>query len=723
MENHPFLMLGDQHNGGQAVSYAGQSDVPAVFKPRSAATELAFNAFLHRLEREGFPFVPGCAQILASGRDWHREQLVPHTPAQSEQDVVHYCQSCGSLVFLAYLLGSTDLHAENVIASGDVPVLIDLETLLSGEITAHEPLRGLKRSVLASHLLPNWMLRDTAAQDVGGLTGTAPGAKNLLRFRGETVALHRHADEVEDGFLQAYTFALHHKKMLREAVNVFAACRFRLLLRPTETYGRMAAFLQQCRAEEKAAYAEALLRRSYERDLRPHYAQAMRNVIKAERDALLGGDIPYFTVDAQGTDLCSQNAVVKQGFLALSPLESTRRRIDALSADDRTAQVNILQQALAAVRPLSQRTPVVLKGSLFDGIIRTLERGAVPRLSSGWMQLERAADGNLFLQSAGAGLYDGLLGILCCYAAVYAKTGKQSVRQKLLRHYEAFGNWLTAGGTVQADFSLQTGAAGQIAALLHIAALTEETMFASHAAALAARMEPERLKEKSVGDLLCGSAGLALSLPKLPQSVAVPLAKALLPELLKHAPVLTGTAHGAAGIALALAALQNVAEMPDCGARIAELLQWENQYFCESEKNWQDLRQRETRGFMTGWCSGAPGIGMARKRILAYSKNEKVAEICRRDIAFVCEKLKTAPPAKRDCLCCGSAARLMAATVLGNQPDKLYIQLENRLRTDTLRLYHAADTCDGAFGLMQGLAGIGYALAMAGDERCGEMLL
>ena len=42
---------------------------------------------------------------------------------------------------------------------------------------------------------------------------------------------------------------------------------------------------------------------------------------------------------------------------------------------------------------------------------------------------------------------------------------------------------------------------------------------------------------------------------------------------------------------------------------------------------------------------------------------------------------------------------------------------------DTLTLVHLNDTCDHLCGLMQGVAGAGYAVAMCDDEKSGGMLL
>ncbi|MBQ8980022.1 MAG: hypothetical protein IJ077_00240, partial [Eubacterium sp.] len=55
--------------------------------------------------------------------------------------------------------------------------------------------------------------------------------------------------------------------------------------------------------------------------------------------------------------------------------------------------------------------------------------------------------------------------------------------------------------------------------------------------------------------------------------------------------------------------------------------------------------------------------------------------------------------------------------------SRLYTLLCDRIKDDSIVLLHPCDTDDRDFGLMQGLAGVIYAVAMYGDEKSGGMLL
>ena len=50
---------------------------------------------------------------------------------KTEEQLKRYYIRLGEQLFLAYLLGTKDLHYENIVASGEYPMLIDLENLVN----------------------------------------------------------------------------------------------------------------------------------------------------------------------------------------------------------------------------------------------------------------------------------------------------------------------------------------------------------------------------------------------------------------------------------------------------------------------------------------------------------------------------------------------------------------------------------------------------------------
>lgn len=85
---------------------------------------------------------------------------------------------------------------------------------------------------------------------------------------------------------------------------------------------------------------------------------------------------------------------------------------------------------------------------------------------------------------------------------------------------------------------------------------------------------------------------------------------------------LLGLAHGASGLALALAQVGTAAGRSDLLAAAQAALAYERAHFRPAEGNWPDLRsfaQSPTgeAACMLAWCHGAPGVGLARLALLA----------------------------------------------------------------------------------------------------------
>lgn len=724
-DNTKRVALGDRHHGKQ-VTLVSDGKNKTLFKPRQASAEKALEAFLSHLEQEGFPFVPACEQVLSETEDGFIAAFVPHNPAESEADIHLFFQRCGALIFLAYLFGSNDLHYENIIACKDTPVLVDCETLMTGIAeNGQSSMQSLASSVLKSHLLPNWSMIDGKPMLVSGLASNVPGAQCNLLFNGEVCRIEDYEAEVLEGFQAAYAFTRQHHEAVQTALEGFDGCRFRFLLRPTEVYGRLIQLAKKLEEEKKEPYITALLSAGYRRDQRENRLEAMQAVLNEEIKSVLQSDVPYFTVLYNDKGLYGEQ-LLKRDFLQTSPQEAVKQRMAALSEEDCGAQSRIIEQALAAVRPIEKKTPCIQTGDdLYEAMFTLLENGYIPAISSGFMQLSAAEDGNLYLQSAGFGLYEGLAGILCAYAALYRKTGKREILDALTAHYQPLGDFIHHSGNIAGTtnaLSLQEGIVGVTAALLHIFELTGEQRFYDAATTLFGKLQPPAAPIAQM-DWLGGISGISTVLLKLNRSLTAPWATLIAEALQDYQPSLSGVAHGAAGVSLALAAAEHCLNTECYDKQILQLLSFEETYFHADVNNWQDLRAEDRVAFMHGWCSGVGGIAMARKSLLALTDNAAIRAQCERDIERAAANLSSDFTAKRDSLCCGNAARLMACSDLNIKNSRLFRTLCDKMKDDSLVLFHVNDTGDRNYGLMQGLAGVIYAIALYGDEKSGGMLL
>ncbi len=700
------MKLADPHNGGQTAVLFESEGKKYIYKPRSPQMDFAWAEFVGAMGELLNVEVPGAVRPV-SGAD-EAFTIVPFIEgreARSEAEVRRYYERCGTLLAFVMLLGSVDLHSENLIADGDTPYLVDLETVLSG-ITPDKAARkdNLYDSIVFSHLLPNWMLVDGENVDVGALTAAG---KNQPRLNGAACPAWKYADEICAGFRKAFSAILLRREAVERELARFAHAPVRKLLRPTDLYGRLCGRIASIPDEDgKRACAERL-RRAYLRGGEA-WAEQMKRACESEIRAVLRGDIPYFFGYGDERCLRDMDGVVAGNYFAYSPVEAAGLRLRAMRAADGEAQERVIRQSLMAVCP-EISVPEIRSAMDVFGL---LEAQAIEGNPCSWMGLDTDERGAAFFQSIGFDLYSGLTGVLCFYASLYEACGDRRVRQAIDRRYAPYREmYIAEGGRVRtngANISLTNGVGGHILALSHMARCLGDESYLRDAALLLKRFDFSEYDDFGAWDVFGGAAGLLIALPALigcgMDGELAEIAGRLARGVCGTDAGLTGYGHGAAGLALGLAAAQKVGGGTFDG-EILRLLEWENALYDEGEMNWPDLRDPEKQGFMKGICSGAPGIGLARAQLMRLTRNERIREICRQDNGRVGAYYKNkCALLRRDSLCCGNAAQAEAERVLTGQNDRA------RMNVPPV-FFRPLDTNSFPAGLFQGWAGIGYALA------------
>ena len=758
MEHIPEIKkLGDKHNGNY-VSLSFYNGRECIRKPRAGDIEYAFSAFLQKLEEEGFLYLPGCVEILRDNGQEHYVAIVEHKEIEKLSDLHLYYKRCGVMLFLSYLFSSTDLHRENIIACGALPTIVDYETLFSGDdrrewISDYPVL--LSDSVWNSYLLPRWKRFNNLDIDVSGLTGHLKEESfeqnpNIPYLNGEPMYAWDFEEDIIEGFCYSYDFFINNNQNAREWLGLFQKCSFRIILRKTEIYTKLINLLEDYPLEKRELGANLLLRRAYENDTDPNRLMKMEKVLEEEIRAVSQGEIPLFNINASSKDIVCRGVVLCKNYYLRSPIEHAKRKLSYLSPINRDGQVKIISQMLAAVRPLNklnryqckirgvenkyriETTPRLSVTSKVPDecvtIFRKLEDKAIEGMPDHWLCLNREMNGPVKMTGVGAGLYHGVIGILCFYAALYLKTGEEDYLTKLLQYYEPVRKELEkAIPILNSDTaSLNRGIGGILLGLYHISELTNIPCFKNDAESLSERIVIPGFLSRENTDVLSGYAGLAIALGKArDMDNAKRIAKALMPVLANEEPVLTGYAHGAAGYSLAIGVLSAILDESKYNDRILELLDWENKHFDRQVMNWKDLRDNNgmTPKYMNGWCGGTPGITMARKQLYSITKDDRIKVVCSNDIRSIEKWFGECSLEDYDSLCCGNAAKIMAASRLGISMQLNYERLIYAVKNDRLNFHHLIRTRDFNPGLMQGYAGIGYALAMYGDRRSGGMLV
>ncbi|WP_375734354.1 type 2 lanthipeptide synthetase LanM family protein [Polymorphospora lycopeni] len=324
---------GDTHRGGQTVAMVRCAAGPVVYKPRPLHVDAELAGLIARL----LPDEPPATRIrvptvvVRDGYGWAAHEA--HRYCGTEEELHAFYRGLGHWAAVMRMLGGSDLHAENLIAVGPVPVIVDCETLFTPQppllpsgygLASDRAGRALSSSVLGTGLLPGrgvalaWRGLDPSG--AGGLRGEQPtvrvpvlvdegtdqvrvgfaelDAPEAANQPSPEPVLARYWGDVCDAFdeLTDRLRSLDRRGRLEPLLAGFTGCEVRYVRRNTETYAELARMLWHPASlfDEPAARARAtdLLARHARNDAE---APDDPDVIAAEVADLLVGDIPMFT--------------------------------------------------------------------------------------------------------------------------------------------------------------------------------------------------------------------------------------------------------------------------------------------------------------------------------------------------------------------------------------------------------------------------------------------
>jgi len=332
---------GDSHCSGQTVAHVRCDGGAIVYKPRSMAVDAALHDFVAQLSGDvDYPLLIRVPQVFTS--DTHGwAEFVTHRYASGREELSKFYRGIGHWLAIMRLLGGSDLHAENLIADGGSPVVVDCETLFTPRFdpfpsglgqAIDEAMRTVAGTVLNIGILPGrgqglgW--RGVDISGVGSLSGEQPMLLQPTILKPGTDEAHmgmilvpvppsqnqpspqpvlaQYWPAVLDGFdeMTSTLQALDAKAGLRPRLEVFADCHIRVVLRATDVYGEIGRMLWH----PVSLHAEGSARERA-RDLLARMAKNVPSapsepsVIAAEIHDLLHGDIPMFTTSPRSGQL------------------------------------------------------------------------------------------------------------------------------------------------------------------------------------------------------------------------------------------------------------------------------------------------------------------------------------------------------------------------------------------------------------------------------------
>lgn len=461
---------GDPHRGGRStatLTFANGSRL--IYKPRPLDLHQHFNELIGWLNGHTGLGLRTVDVICRPEYGWLG--FVEHSPCADLAEVRRFYHRQGALLALLYVLDGTDMHYENLIAAGDQPVLVDVETLFHpsqqgngvlGQDPAHSALRS---SVYRTALLPLLFTGEHGVADISGLggdigavspmsrvdwadagldtmhlvrrPGTTPGGHNRPRLNGVDMEPRDYEIALLTGFRAAYEAIAWHRRELLGPDGLLAHCandEIRYVARPTQTYVTLL---------DEATHPDALRDadgRSQLLDLLWEADPSVRRLVPYELADLWAGDVPLFTARPNSNDVWAADGSRVPQLLASKGLAEVEAKIAAMSEVDQHRQEWLISACLATrpepvvhasttSRPglgAAEADPERLLAAATD--IADEIMAQVLGSSGGaanWLSLELLDDHHWAVLPMGAGLSNGFTGTALFLAQIGALTGAQ----------------------------------------------------------------------------------------------------------------------------------------------------------------------------------------------------------------------------------------------------------------------------------------------------------
>ncbi|MDH6363685.1 type 2 lantibiotic biosynthesis protein LanM [Enterococcus sp. PF1-24] len=370
------LNHGDTHNGGKNVAIISfENGKKIVYKPHSLMIDEKFYGLISWIN-ETIPLnIEKQREITIINKGFYGwSEYVNDLDCSSLGQIRKYYYRFGSLMALIHSLNGKDLHHENIIAEGEYPVFIDLETLFSSSSIVYRKEQKkdvhthaaeiISDSIYGTGLVPRMIGNGNQFVDISALGADSKQESPFLSYKLENTKSKFKLERVDSSLeieknLPRMGQKIEYAKDFLEEIIAGFETMYKWIIDNRET------FIKHIRKNFLNVPVRFLYRNTsvytqlYRTSLHPDFFQDefsrniilkriaigsdidQRNVVQAEYKDLLLGDVPYFTVNTDSKDLITSKGEIKNFFLE-SPLDNTIKKILGFSSIDMERQLEFL---------------------------------------------------------------------------------------------------------------------------------------------------------------------------------------------------------------------------------------------------------------------------------------------------------------------------------------------------------------------------------------------
>ncbi len=366
---------GDSHRGGKSVvELVMNTGESFYYKPTNLEIEKLFNKIIYLLNKSDKIISMKTTESLYF-KDHTYVKKVHYKSCENLEEVSRCYVRFGQLLALSYIFNITDLHMENIIVSGEHPIIVDGETFFSNRAPVklnnipnatkkiYDLVNGFVTSsiILPSKLPINHKLETI---DLGALSGTQQEVEGVLQLKDVDNARVRfekgkgvikgsnnrvmlnedvidYKDYIKDflkGFDNCIRFILDNKEDFKKIFSDNCDYITRILLRPTNNYAKFLNFTFHPTCMQNALNTDRILENLYV------WPGIKPEAFLSEYEDLLYGDIPYFS--ASISDMCLKNSydkVIYDKFFISSSIDKVYSNIDNQTNDILDVQKTIIR--------------------------------------------------------------------------------------------------------------------------------------------------------------------------------------------------------------------------------------------------------------------------------------------------------------------------------------------------------------------------------------------
>ncbi|OCA71183.1 type 2 lanthipeptide synthetase LanM [Chryseobacterium arthrosphaerae] len=369
-----ILNAGDKHNGETTVILKFAKSYKVVYKPTNLEVTDAFNDLLDWVGDN--LVIPLKKFKIINKEEYGWMEFVEYKECETLNDIEEYYEKAGIITGLAYFLSTRDYHYENVIASGNCPVLIDHETIIGPKIKYRikNDTKRLENSILESLLLPT---DETGDREICGLGSVAQKksktiispkiinpnrdtmkkvpqcitqnneSKNIPHLNNVPYHIEDYKDTFISGFIKLYHLILDNKEFLlseQSPINSFENKKVRFLVRNTEVYFKLLVILSHPEyLKDSTMYGikQEVLSKAYM--VNKHLNTGL---LKSEREQITLGDIPAFYINTLSDHLLLENGE-KVDLFDMNAMQNLKNKIESASIENCNEQIDFIEESLS----------------------------------------------------------------------------------------------------------------------------------------------------------------------------------------------------------------------------------------------------------------------------------------------------------------------------------------------------------------------------------------